>query len=200
MSGTPITSSLPARSGLPLCLRPPGAASQMCREHPSACHVRPCTGDQLSVHLLPAPGGVAAPPSSATSQDSMTTDDRSHPWGASAASSAGYSPPPSFDPAVLPEVAQEAPAGGQAGAQAPGGLAPFSFGGAGPALDPLGVEQPCWAASSVCRLTTAAVQHVAYHPSLAGAWTPVSSVLSWQHSSLGAPWAQPCAAQGSGAP
>ena len=97
-----------------------------------------CTGDQLPVHLLPGPGGFAAPPSSATSQDSMSPDDRSRPWGTSAAMSVGHRPLPSFDPAVLPEVAPEAPAGGQAGAQPPGSLGPFNFGGAGPGMDSLG--------------------------------------------------------------
>ena len=104
------------------------------------------------MHLLPAPGGVAAPPSSATSQDSMTPDGRSRPWGSSAASSAGHSSLPSFDPAVLPEVAKEAPAGGQAGPQPPGSLGPFNLFGAGPAVDPAGGQQLCWAAFSVCRL------------------------------------------------
>ena len=104
------------------------------------------------MHLLPAPGGSAAPPSSATSQNSMTPDDRSHPWGTTAVSSGGRSSLPSFDPAVLPEVAQEAPAGGQAvRSQPPGSLEPFKFDGAVPTVDFSGGEQLCWAALSVCR-------------------------------------------------
>ena len=141
MSGTPIASSLPARSGLSLCLRPPGTASLICKS--TQLHAMSGLAQETNCRctLLPAPGGLAAPPSSATSQNS----DRSHLWGTSAVSTDSHSPLPSFDPAVLPEVAQEAES------QPPGSLGPFNFGGAGPAMDSLGGEQLRWAAWSVCR-------------------------------------------------
>lgn len=135
------------------------------------------------MHLLPGPGGFAAPPSSATSQDSMNPDDRSRPWGTSAAISVGHSPLPSFDPAVLPEVAQEVPAGGQAGAQPPGSLGPFNFGGAGPGMDSLGGACLCWAALRMSRLYHSSRAHVAHVRHLEV--LEHLSTLSWQHGGLG---------------